>query len=98
MYSTCIVQMAELKSPDLSFAAVQKQRLERGFGAVLTRGLPAARNRANGAARVPVDHGRPLGARACPPGTRGSTLSLGLKPTLASCRATRDVHRDDHMQ
>ena len=43
----------------------------------MPRGLPAAKNRANGAARVPVDHGRPLGARACPPGTRGSTLSLG---------------------
>jgi hypothetical protein len=43
----------------------------------LPRGLPAARNRANGAARVPVGHGRPPGARACPPGTRGSTLSLG---------------------
>ena len=47
------------------------------LGRVLPGGLPAARNRANGAARVPVDHGRPLGARACPPGTRGSTLSLG---------------------
>jgi hypothetical protein len=43
----------------------------------LPGGLPAAKNRANGAARVPKDHGRPLGARACPPGTRGSTLSLG---------------------
>jgi hypothetical protein len=43
----------------------------------LPRGLPAAKNRPNGAARVPVGHGRPLGARACPPGTRGSTLSLG---------------------
>ena len=69
--------MAEVKTPDLSFAAVQKQRFERGFGAVLPRGLPAAKNRPNGAARTPVDHGRPLGARACPPGTRGSTLSLG---------------------
>jgi hypothetical protein len=61
----------------LSYSAKPKNSENASLGRVLPGGLPAARNRANGAARVPVDHGRPLGARACPPGTRGSTLSLG---------------------
>ena len=41
-------------------SAKPKNSKNASLGRVLPGGLPAARNRANGAARVPVDHGRPL--------------------------------------